>query len=130
MPEPRRGEVWIVDLGYQAKTRPCAVLSVPVRDNERALVSFVPRTTQVRGTRFEVASNADFFDQQGVFDAQAIDTIDRSKLRRRIGALTSAELHEVENAVKRWLGFEADPGSASPPQGPHERDLGITQELT
>ena len=29
MPEPGRGEVWLVDLGLVAKIRPCLVLSVP-----------------------------------------------------------------------------------------------------
>ena len=29
MGSPSRGEVWLVDLGYAAKVRPCLVLSVP-----------------------------------------------------------------------------------------------------
>jgi mRNA interferase MazF len=29
MVNPDRGEVWLVDLGLAAKTRPCVVLSVP-----------------------------------------------------------------------------------------------------
>lgn len=54
-PDPQRGEVWIVDLGLVAKTRPCLVLSVPVNEIERALVTFVERTTSDRpGSRFEV----------------------------------------------------------------------------
>ena len=39
MPSPLRGEVWLVDLGLAAKVRPCLVLSVPVTDADRALVT-------------------------------------------------------------------------------------------
>ena len=30
MAKPKRGEVWLVDMGYAAKVRPALVLSVPV----------------------------------------------------------------------------------------------------
>jgi hypothetical protein len=53
----RRGEVWLVDLGHAAKTRPAVVISVPALDTERALVTLVPHTTSPRGTRYEVASH-------------------------------------------------------------------------
>jgi mRNA-degrading endonuclease toxin of MazEF toxin-antitoxin module len=48
MPRDRRGEVWLVDLGYAAKTRPALVVSVPALDTERALVLLVPHTTSPR----------------------------------------------------------------------------------
>ncbi len=34
MPNPVRGEVWLVDLGMAAKVRPCVVLSVPAEDRD------------------------------------------------------------------------------------------------
>jgi hypothetical protein len=42
MPEPQRGEVWLVDLGLAAKVRPCLVLSVPVAEQDRALMAVAP----------------------------------------------------------------------------------------
>src|SRR4051812_26093206 len=49
-----RGEVWLVDLGFAAKTRPCVVLSDPaVNTNDRALTTLVPHTTSPRGSAFE-----------------------------------------------------------------------------
>jgi mRNA-degrading endonuclease toxin of MazEF toxin-antitoxin module len=39
MGRDRRGEVWLVDLGYAAKTRPALVISVPALDTDRALVA-------------------------------------------------------------------------------------------
>lgn len=50
-----RGELWLVDLGMAAKVRPALVVSVPADDAERALVTIVPHTTSLRGSRFEVA---------------------------------------------------------------------------
>jgi hypothetical protein len=54
MKPPQRGEIWLVDLGMRAKIRPVVVLSIGFQDQERALVTFVARTTQVRGSRFDV----------------------------------------------------------------------------
>jgi mRNA interferase MazF len=54
MPNPNRGEVWLVDLGYAAKVRPCLVLSIPALDEDRALVTLVAHTTSARGSRYEV----------------------------------------------------------------------------
>jgi predicted HNH restriction endonuclease len=36
MPNARRGEVWLVDLGMTAKVRPAVICNVPFRDDERA----------------------------------------------------------------------------------------------
>lgn len=38
MATPRRGEVWLVDLGMTAKVRPALVTRVPATDADRALV--------------------------------------------------------------------------------------------
>ena len=69
MPDPNRGEVWLVDLGYVAKVRPCLVLSIPAVNEDRALATLVPHTTAVRGSRFEVAIKVRFL-REGAFDAQ------------------------------------------------------------
>ena len=50
MPQADRGEVWLIDLGYVAKTRPCLVLSVPILDTDRAVVTVIPHTTSLRET--------------------------------------------------------------------------------
>lgn len=63
-----RGEVWMIDLGIVAKPRPCVILSVRFRDDEKAVVTYVARTTQRRGGRFEVEHNAPHF-LPGAFDA-------------------------------------------------------------
>jgi mRNA interferase MazF len=103
-PSPVRGEVWLVDLGMAAKTRPCLVLSVPVEDEDRALTTLVPHTTSVRGSHFEVAIEVRFL-RTGAFDAQNLVTIPATKLVRRLGVLSAAQLVTVEAAVRLWLGL-------------------------
>ena len=51
--------------------RPCLILSISFLDHERAVITYVPRTTSVRNTRFEVAHQMRGLDP-GAFDAQGI----------------------------------------------------------
>jgi mRNA interferase MazF len=105
MPRADQGSVWIVDLGMVAKVRPCLVLSVPTDPQDRVLVTLVPHTTSVQGTRFEVAVQAKFLHPGGVFDAQQIVTVPQAKLIRKLGDLAPDQLALVEEAVRRWLGL-------------------------
>jgi mRNA interferase MazF len=104
MPTANRGEVWLVDLGMLAKTRPCLVISEPSGDDDRALVALVPHTTAVRGTAFEVSVSAAFL-KAGAFDTQNIITASHAKLVRRIGKLSTEDFDLVINCVKTWLGI-------------------------
>jgi len=104
VPTVDRGEVWLTDLGMVAKVRPCLVLSVPPGPQDRVLVTLVPHTTSVHGTRFEVAVPKVFL-KGGVFDAQGLVTTAPTRLLRKLGQLQPAELVAVEDAVKRWLGL-------------------------
>ena len=102
MPAPRRGEVWLVDLGMIAKVRPCLVLSVPVGPQDRVLVTLVPHTTSTRGSQFEAAVPVSFL-RTGAFDAQNLVTVPQATLIRRLGGLRPDELTAVEDAVRCWL---------------------------
>ncbi|MDO9289439.1 MAG: type II toxin-antitoxin system PemK/MazF family toxin [Thermodesulfovibrionales bacterium] len=104
MPNPQRGEVWLVDLGLAAKVRPCLVLSVPTINDERVLVTLVAHTTSSRKTRFEVEVSSKFL-RPGVFDAQNIITVPTATLIRKLGVLNPSQLSFVENAVRLWLGL-------------------------
>ena len=106
MTAPRRGEVWLVDLGMAAKVRPALVISVPAEDTDRALVTLVPHTTSSRQSRFEAAVSVPFL-RAGVFDAQSLVTIPHAKLVRPLGKLGTAHLASVERAVCLWLGLPA-----------------------
>lgn len=95
MSSPERGDVWLVDLGYVAKVRPCLVISIPALEQDRALATLVPHTTTPRGSRFEVEIKVNFL-RSGVFDIQNIITIPHAKLLRKLGSLTAEQLVKVE----------------------------------
>ena len=84
------------------KVRPAVILSIAYLDHERALVTYIPRTTSLRDTRFEVPHESRGFDA-GAFDAQSIGTMPAAKLISRIAILDTNTLAKVENAVRSWL---------------------------
>jgi mRNA interferase MazF len=107
MSSPDRGEVWLVDLGYVAKVRPCLVISIPALEQDRALATLIPHTTSPRGSRFELEIEVNFL-RAGAFDVQNIITIPHAKLLRKLGDLTPAQLAEIEEVLLFWLGFEQE----------------------
>lgn len=100
---PRRGEIWMADLGMLAKVRPVLVLSVGFQGAERAVASFVNRTLSTRTTRYEVPRGAGFGLQPGVFDCQGIATMPTVKFIRRFGRVDEPTLAAVEKGVRDWL---------------------------
>jgi mRNA interferase MazF len=104
-PTPKRGEVWLVDLGMVAKIRPCLVMSIPANhENDRVLATLIPHTTSTRGSRFEIAVSSRFL-KPGAFDVQNVITIPPIKMIRMLGKLSSDEMVEVEAGLKFWLGL-------------------------
>lgn len=53
-----RGEVWLADLGYVGKIRPVLILSIIPGPDDRALISYIIRTTSLRGTAYEIIHSA------------------------------------------------------------------------
>jgi mRNA interferase MazF len=102
MQKARRGELWVIDLGLAQKTRPCLILSISFLDHERAVVTYVPRTTSVRNTRFEVPHQMRGLEP-GAFDAQGIGSIPIVKLERCLGTVETTVVEQVEAALKLWL---------------------------
>lgn len=95
---PRRGEVWLADLGLAAKIRPCLVLGVPSAEEDRALVTVVPHTTSLRCTRYEVSVPVRFL-RPGAFDAQGIVTLPTVPLVKQLGSLSAEQLETVAGGV-------------------------------
>ena len=98
MPQAQRGELWLIDLGMVQKPRPCLILSSAYLDHERAVVTYVPRTTSLRGTRFEVLHQARGLET-GAFDAQGIGSIPVVKLERRLGTVEASVVQQVDPPV-------------------------------
>ena len=94
----------MVDLGLTAKVRPCLILSVPLEEPDRSLVTVVPHTTTLRQSRFEVAASPKFL-RPGAFDAQGIVTVLTVRLMNRLGTLSAEQMRAVEKGVCLWLGI-------------------------
>ncbi len=106
MPSPRlrRGEVWQVDLGLAAKSRPALVLGVPTESSHQ-ICTFVPHTTSPVGSEFEVKIAVSFL-REGAFDAQGVGTVPTVKFQRKLGALSASQIRQVEDALLLWLEIE------------------------
>jgi mRNA interferase MazF len=102
MAKPSRGDVWVVDLGFTAKVRPCLILSDYPSDDELALVVIVPHTTAVHNNRWEFPISKPFL-KPGVFHLQQIQPISLPKLERKLGVLTSQELEDLGKKIVRLL---------------------------
>jgi mRNA interferase MazF len=102
--QPTRGEVWLFDLGMAAKTRPVLVVSVAYGDADRAILTVVPHTTQLRGSPFEICVHAPFL-KPGAFLVQGISTHPKASAIRRIGVLTRDQMAAVMTGLRSWLGL-------------------------
>jgi mRNA interferase MazF len=104
MPAVNRGEIWLIDFGLAAKTRPALVLTSQPNDDELDLVTVLLHTTALRGNRWEL-SIAKPFLKSGAFHLQQIQTVSTVKLERRLGVLTEAEMNQVLDALADRLGI-------------------------
>jgi mRNA interferase MazF len=102
--QPLRGEVWLFDLGMTAKTRPVLVVSVPYGDVDRAVVTVVPHTTELRGSPWEISVDAPFL-QRGAFLIQGVSTYPKIWGIRKLGTLRRDQMEPVMKSLLNWLGL-------------------------
>jgi len=95
----------MVDLGLAAKVRPCVVLSVPLEESDRSLVTVIPHTTALRQSRYEIPVSARFL-RPGAFDVQGIVTVPTVRLMNQLGTLSAEQLAPIERGVCAWLGIK------------------------
>jgi mRNA interferase MazF len=97
----KQGEVWLADLGVAAKTRPVVILSQDDPQAPRALVTYVPLTTQNRGSRYEIElGNLRFLKEASVANIQGIGSIPAIRLQRRLGSLSGETLDKIKQALR------------------------------
>ncbi len=104
MPIPKRGEVWLADLGFVAKTRPVLVLNIPYSDMDYALYTVVPHTTSTRKTAYKVKLSVAGL-KQGTFNIQGMTAVAPNVFIRRLGNILPSQMDLIETSVKKWLGF-------------------------
>ena len=98
--DPRPGEVWLADLGFAAKFRPVVIVSRHDPAAPRALITYVPITTQDRKSSYEVAlPKAKFLERTSVANVQGIASLSLPRLQRKIGSLSPDTLNEIKKAI-------------------------------
>ena len=99
---PKRGEVWMIDLGMVAKVRPCLLLTDEPPDDELALLVVIPHTTATQDSRWEVTFQKHFL-KTGAFHLQQIASVPLAKLTRRLGQLTDEEFSTIRIQLREQL---------------------------
>src|SRR5271154_5815844 len=87
-----------------AKTRPVLIVSVEYGDADRAIVTVVPYTPEIRQSPFEVPIKASFL-RPGAFLVQGVSTYPKAWAIRKLGVLQPAEIQAVIDGLAAWLGI-------------------------
>jgi mRNA interferase MazF len=111
--EPRRGEVWQVDLGRtrgheQAGARPGLVVSVDsFNAGPAGLVVVLPLTTRVKGIPFHVELDPPEggVSQRSFIKCEDVRSISMDQLVSPLGAVSQETLARVEERVRILLGM-------------------------
>lgn len=98
-----RGEVWLTDLdptvGYELqKTRPCVIISPDELNVVVRTVLIAPMTTGGWATSFRVP--VVFQGKDGLVVPDQMRSIDRRRLRKRLGALDSDDLEALLGVIR------------------------------
>src|ERR1700752_2142577 len=104
---PQPGEIWLADLGLAAKTRPVVIVSRQDPDPPRALVLYVPLTTQSRSSPYEVLlPRLPFLDRESVANVQGLGSLPTVRLERKIGRLSAQVMEQLKGALAFALNLE------------------------
>jgi mRNA interferase MazF len=99
---PRHGEVWLVDMGMAAKTRPAVVLLADNLSAPRSLIIHIPITRQNRGSELEVPlGHLPFLDPESVANAQGIGSLPAVRFQKCLGTLPPADLEAIKTALAK-----------------------------
>jgi len=104
---PRPGEIWLADLGLAAKTRPVIIVSRYDPDSPRALVLYVPLTTQYRESSYEVVlPKLRFLDRESVANVQGLGSMPLVRLQSKLGKLPPSVMEELKKALSFVLDWQ------------------------
>ncbi len=106
---PQPGEIWLADLGLAAKTRPVLVVSRYDPDPPRAMIIYIPLTTQYRESPYEVVlPKLRFLNQDSYANVQGLGSVPKVRLERRLGKLSDNVMREIKNAILFALDLEIE----------------------
>ena len=107
---PQPGEIWLADLGLAAKTRPVLLVSRYDPDPPRAMITYIPLTTQYRQSPYEVVlPKLRFLNQDSYANVQGLGSMPKVRLERRLGKLSDNVMRQIKNAILFALDLEIEP---------------------
>jgi mRNA interferase MazF len=102
---PRPSEVWLADLGL------AAIVSRQDPDPPRALVLYVPLTTQNRLSAYEVPlPKLPFLNRDSIANVQGLGSIPFARLERKIGTLSIELMAKIKTALAFALDLKSSSG--------------------
>ncbi|NLW48684.1 MAG: type II toxin-antitoxin system PemK/MazF family toxin [Firmicutes bacterium] len=113
MPEPSRGDIWLVDLNpgqghEQSGIRPALVISVDLFNHGPAgLLVVLPITSKNKGIPMHVAINPQEGGLQlkSYIKTEDIRSISKERLLSRLGRVSELIMEEVEDRISILLGL-------------------------
>ena len=108
---PKRGEIWLVDLGMAEKVRPALVLSGPCGATDRNIITVIPHTTTLAARVLK--STYRCHASTGAFLAQSPATVPAPRAEKFLGRMTEAQIRQVEDALLEWLAIRRQDSTES-----------------
>lgn len=106
---PQRGEIWLVDLPDDPKSRPALIVSVDARNQFSNSVLAVPLTTNLRTavTHVLLPKGQGGLPAPSMARCENVTYVLKTRLRRGAmqGSISSPLMHEVEKALMRAVGI-------------------------
>lgn len=112
MPNPRRGEIYLVNLPGKpsdTRNRPALIVSMDVRNRLAEDVIVVPLSTTLRPapTHVEIPAGEGGLKELSMAKCEQITTLDKSFLTRGpfAGTIQPSLMQEIEKAIQRAIGI-------------------------
>ena len=111
----KRGEIWLADMNptrgsEQAGIRPVLVLQNDKINRFTTTVLAIPMTTNLRRAALpscvKIDKGVGGLSSDSVALCHQLRVLDKTRLRRKLGAVTQLILHEIEDCVTFTLGME------------------------
>ena len=100
---PKVGDVFMLDLGFQGKTRPVVIVSREDANAPRALSVFVALTKESRGGKYEVTMpRVPWLKLQSFANVLGMGAAEWHELTDRRGRFDAATVAKIKEAL-RWM---------------------------